>query len=151
MATLTKLAGSRTAPASLVLRARLVVRSFKRETVPNIAAAEGVSDITVRKWHGRFNAMGLEGLKDKGGRGRPKKYDRAEIVSLARKHPSEVGESFQYWTLIRLEQYLNKSGWPIGRSQIRRILIAAKVRWQSSSRTRGKNKRPSLGRQATFY
>lgn len=154
---LTKLAKSRAEPAGLVQRARLVLRSSRRETVPRIAAAEGVSKETVRKWHNRFNSQGIEGLKDKEGRGRPCIYSKEicqQIVALGIVSPRQLGQDFDVWTQERFRRYLKEQkGISISRTQVGRILKREGIRLNAFGRGpgRGKSMRPRLGKQATFY
>jgi hypothetical protein len=53
-----------------VLRARIVLRRAEGFREADVAAALGVSLPTVSLWSGRFELQGLEGLKDRPGRGR---------------------------------------------------------------------------------
>jgi len=100
----------------------------------------------VRRWLHRFNAAGLDGLGNLPGCGRKRRITEAErsrIIALARSVPpgrldrdgagelsadDERGPA--QWTLDTLAQAAREAGIEVGRSQVRRILLAEKVRWR---------------------
>jgi transposase len=60
---------------------------------------------TVRHWLNRFNAHGLEGLKEDVRSRRPPTYSaeqRNAVITAALTRPSELGLPFASWTLDRL-------------------------------------------------
>jgi len=136
-AKLARLARSQAAPVRLARRAEIVLRSAAGVTAPSIARELGLADKTVRAWVERFNAAGLEGLDDAPRPGRPPTYteqNRGRVVAKARGLPpkpagGEVPPTC-HWTLDRLAAELNREGLPIGRSQVRRILKAERIKWQ---------------------
>jgi transposase len=67
---LQRIARSKTGAQRDVLRARIVLRRAEGLREADVAAALGVSLPTVSLWSGRFELQGLEGLKDRPGRGR---------------------------------------------------------------------------------
>jgi transposase len=141
-----RLARARKAPADLVLRARMVELRWSGSLVPAIAAELGCSQKTVRCWLHRFNRNGIEGLEDQGGQGRKRRLTEAErsrIIALVRQPPparlmvqaggdleaaEESGPS--QWTLDALAGQAQAAGIEVGRSQVRRILLAEGVRWR---------------------
>jgi transposase len=142
-----RLAGARHAPADWIERARIVTLSWEGLGVPAIAARVGCHENTVRRWLHRFNAAGIDGLGDRPGCGRKRRITEAErsrIIALARSVPSgqlarddATGELSAYdergpaqWTLDSLSQAARASGIQVQRSQVRRILLAEKVRWR---------------------
>jgi transposase len=141
-----RLAGARHAPADWIERARIVALSWEGLGVPAIAASIGCHENTVRRWLHRFNAAGIDGLGDRPGCGRKRRISEAErsrIIALARSVPpgqlarDATGELSAYdergpaqWTLDSLSQAARASGIQVGRSQVRRILLAEKVRWR---------------------
>ena len=57
---------------------------------------------TVRHWLNRFNARGLDGLKEDVRTGRPPTYSaeqRSAVITAALTRPSELGLPFAAWTL----------------------------------------------------
>jgi len=66
-----RLAHSRTEPARLVERARIIWLGSQGQGVPAIARALRLTEATVRQWLKRFNAHGLDGLRDQPRAGRP--------------------------------------------------------------------------------
>jgi transposase len=141
-----RLAGARHAPADWSERARIVALSWDGLAVPAIAAEIGCHENTVRRWLHRFNAAGLDGLGDRPGAGRKRRITEAErsrIIALARSVPpghldrdgagelsadDERGPA--QWTLDTLAQAARDAGIQVGRSQVRRILRAERVRWR---------------------
>jgi transposase len=141
-----KLARSRHAPADWIRRARMIVHSWDGRRTTAIAAELGCHPQTVRERLVRFNADGLDGLGDRPGTGRKPRLTEAErstIIGLVAKPPpgrlvrdgggelaarDEDGEA--RWTLDALATAAQQRGIPISRSQVRRILLADKVRWR---------------------
>ena len=141
-----RLADARHAPADWIERARIVALSWDGLAVPAIAAKTGRHENTVRRWLHRFNAAGLDGLGNLPGCGRKRRITEAErsrIIALARSVPpgrldrdgagelsaGDEGGPAQ-WTLDTLAEAARDAGITVGRSQVRRILLAEKVRWR---------------------
>ncbi len=100
----------------------------------------------MRRWLHRFNAAGIDGLGDRPGAGRRRRITEAQrsaIIALARSVPpgrldrdgagelsadDERGPA--QWTLDTLARAARDAGIAVGRSQVRRILRAEKVRWR---------------------
>jgi transposase len=145
-----RLAGARHAPADWIERARIVALSWDGLGVAEIAARIGCHENKVRRWLHRFNAAGIDGLGDRPGAGRKRRITEAErsaIIALARSVPpgrldrdgagelwAEREDGPAQWTLDTLAETARDAGIAVGRSQVRRILLAEKVRWR---RTRG--------------
>jgi transposase len=145
-----RLAGARHAPADWIERARIVVLSWDGLGVAEIAARIGCHENKVRRWLHRFNAAGIDGLGDRPGAGRKRRITEAQrsaIIALARSVPpgrldrdgagelwAEREDGPAQWTLDTLAETARDAGIAVGRSQVRRILLAEKVRWR---RTRG--------------
>ena len=141
-----QLAGARHAPADWIERARIVALSWDGLGVAAIAARVGCHENKVRRWLHRFNAGGLDGLGNRPGAGRKRRITEAErsaIIALARSVPpgrlerdgagelsAEQEEGPAQWTLDALSQAAREAGIAVGRSQVRRILRAEKVRWR---------------------
>jgi transposase len=141
-----RLAGARHAPADWSERARIVALSWDGLAVAAIAARVGRHENTVRRWLHRFNAVGIDGLGDLPGAGRKRRITEAQrsaIIALARSEPpgrlardaagelsAEREDGPAQWTLDTLAQAARDAGIAVGRSQVRRILRAEKVRWR---------------------
>lgn len=129
------LAGSRTEPARVVERARIVLHSSQGKRVPEIARLLNISAKPVRLWIKRFNAVGLVGLKDEPRSGRPTTYTAeqvGEVIAASLTNPQSLGLPFGSWTLDRLAAYLDeRKGIPIKRSRIDEILIGEGLRWRT--------------------
>jgi transposase len=141
-----KLAGARHAPADWIERAQIVALSWDGRAVPAIAEQLGCHPKKVRRWLHRFNAEGIDGLGDRPGVGRKRRITEAErsvIIALARSVPpgrlapdgarelsAEEEDGPAEWTLDTLAQAARDAGIQVGRSQVRRILQAEKVRWR---------------------
>jgi transposase len=144
--TLRRLAGARHAPASLIQRAKIVTASWDGAGVPEVAQQLGCHPKTVYKWLHRFNADGLDGLADLPRPGLPRRiseHERGRIIALARSEPpgrlQQGGEGLlapadpqapAHWTLDTLTEAAQAEGIRVGRSQVRRILLAERVRWR---------------------
>jgi transposase len=140
-----RLAGARHAPADWIERAQIIALSWDGLPVPAIAARIDCHENTVRRWLHRFNAAGLDGLGNRPGSGRKRRITEAQrsaIIALARSLPpgqlarDATGELSAddergpaQWTLDTLSQAARDAGIQVGRSQVRRILLAEKVRW----------------------
>jgi transposase len=141
-----KLAGARHAPADWSERARIVALSWDGLGVPAIAGQLGCHPKKVRRWLHRFNAVGVNGLGDRPGAGRRRRITEAQrsaIIALARSAPpgrlqrdgagglpAQDEDGPAQWTLDTLARAARDAGIQAGRSQIRRILLAEKVRWR---------------------
>jgi transposase len=141
-----KLAGARHAPADWTERARIITLSWDGLGVPAIAGQLGCHPKKVRRWLHRFNADGMDGLGDRPGAGRRRRITEAQrsaIIALARSEPpgrlardgagelsAEDEDGAAQWTLDTLAGAARDAGITVGRSQVRRILLAEKVRWR---------------------
>jgi transposase len=141
-----RLAGARHAPADWGERARIVALSWDGLAVPAIAEQLGCHPNTARRWLHRFNAAGLDGLGDRPGAGRRRRITEAQrsaIIALARSEPpgrlardadgelsADDEDGAAQWTLDTLARAARDAGIAVGRSQVRRILLAEKVRWR---------------------
>jgi transposase len=133
-----QLAQSRTEPAGLVQRARIILLSKQGKRVMEVAEQLRVCDRTVRRWIYSFNEAGVEGLRDSSRSGRPPTYSeeqRSEVVAASLTDPQSLGLPFGSWTLDRLQAYLGEEkGIPIKRSRIADILAAEGLRWRTQER-----------------
>ncbi len=116
-------------------RATIIAWSAEGWWVSDIARIMRLTPMSVRKWIKRFNAAGLEGLKDQPRSGRPATYTAeqiGEVIAVSLLKPDSLGLPFGSWTLDRLEAYLNEErDLPIKRSRINEILVAEGLRWRT--------------------
>src|SRR5687768_18235872 len=108
-ATVKRLAHSHTAPARSGQRAQIIWRASCGESAAAIAARLNLDGETVRKRIRRFNADGLDALKDRHRSGRPPTYtpeQTATVISTALTKAQTLGLPFGAWTLDRLAPYL---------------------------------------------
>jgi transposase len=143
-----QLAHSRTAPARLVERARMVWHAAHGERVPAIAQRLALDARTVRMWLTRFQAEGLAGLQDRARSGRPFTYSPetvGEVLTTAATPPKQLGLPFASWTLDRLQAFLNEEkGIPIKRSRIDELILAEGLRWRSQETWFGERADPDF-------
>ena len=132
-------AQSRTEPARVVERARIIWLVHQGERVPAVARAVALSEKTVRLWLKRFNEHGLDGLTDDPRAGRPPTYTPdviGTVIATALTAPQTLGLPFASWTLDRLTSYLHDRPTdaggpvPVSRSHIDRILSGEGLRWR---------------------
>jgi len=141
-----RLARSRLGPRDCILRAQMVALSWDGRRVPDIAAELGCHPKTVRVRLARFDAAGVDGLRDRPRPGHARRITEAErsrIIRLVASDPP--GRLVQHgaagldaadealpacWTLDTLTEAAVRAGIVIARSQLRRILLAEQVRWR---------------------
>lgn len=63
---------------SIAMRLRLVILACQGQTTPQIVTATGISRRRVQEWVRRYNAQGVEGLRDRPRSGQPTKLPRRE-------------------------------------------------------------------------
>jgi transposase len=147
-ASIRRLAHSRTEPARLVERARIIWLSRQGQRVPVIATTLRLTQATVRQWLKRFDAHGVEGLRDQPRAGRPPTYTPAEVgevIALSLTDPRSLGLPFASWTLDRLAAYLNEhKGIAIKRTRIDELLLAEGLRWRSQETWFGEGVDPAF-------
>ena len=128
------LAHARTAPAQMVQRAQIIWRASHGESASAIASRLGLDVETVRRRIHRFNAEGLDALKDRDRSGRPPTYtseQTATVIATALTKPRTLGLPFAAWTLDRLAAYLHEhKGITMQRSRIDEILLHEGLRWR---------------------
>jgi transposase len=142
------LAHSRTAPAHRVQRAQIIWRARCGESASAIAARVGLDGETVRKRIRRFNAEGLEALKDRPRSGRRPTYSpeqTATVIASALSKPQTLGLPFAAWTLDRLAAYLHEhKGIAMQRSRIDEILLHEGLRWHKHETWFGERVNPAF-------
>jgi transposase len=142
------LANGRKTETRLRERARICWLAHQGRRVPQIAADLGVCQATARIWIKRFNAAGLDGMRDAARSGRPPTYTPEEVgavVEASLTKPTELGLPFACWTLDRLAAYLNETkGVRIKRSRIGELLVAEGLRWRQQETWFGERPDPAF-------
>ena len=148
LAAVRRLAHSRTEPARLVERARIVWLAAQGASLTTIARTVQRSLATVRLWLGRFNAQGVAGLQDTPRAGRPPRYSGeqvGQVIELALTDPDTLDLPFGCWTLDRLQYYANEVlHIPIKRARIGQLLLAEGLRWRSQETWFGERVDPAF-------
>ena len=115
-------------------RIRMVLLSSRGYTVPQIAAIFECDEATVRSWIERFEAGGVEELRDRPRPGRPRKADpvaRETIRQAMEQGPVGHGYLFGYWTIVTLVGHLaERCGVVLSRATVRRTLLSLEFRWR---------------------
>ena len=144
-------ARSRTASAREVERARIIELAQSGERVPTIAARLEVAAKTVRTWLTRFNANGMNGLRDQPRSGRPTTFTPeqvSEVIAAALTNPQDLKLPFGCWTLDRLAVYLReKKEICIKRSRIDELLVAEGLRWRKQETWFGERVDPEFAKK----
>ena len=136
---ITALAYSQTAGYQRVIRARIVRDAAHGYSNAKIAARQGVTVDTVRRWRGRYADHGLAGLTDRHRSGRPPRFTPAqvaEIKALACQLPAETGTPLSRWCGPDLAAEVVDRGIvpAISAATIRRTLAADTIKpWQHQS------------------
>jgi transposase len=116
----------------LRIRALIVLLAAERRMVaPEIAAVVRMHEETVRRWLVRYQAEGLEGLRDDPRSGAPPKVTAAyrdQLLVVVRRRPRSLGLPFSLWTGERLADYLaEQTGVRVSRETIYRLLRAGGI------------------------
>lgn len=115
-------------------RIRMILLSDRHYSVPQIAQIFECDEATVRQWIERFEAGGIEGLRDRPRTGRPCKANTAarEVIrQQLEKPPSEFGYLLGFWTLVTLTAHLaGKLGLSLSQATVRRVLCSLDLRWR---------------------
>jgi transposase len=148
VATIDRLARSRTAPARVVERAQIIWQAHQGLRVPDIARTLGVCQATVRLWLRRFTTEGLDGLQDRPRGGRPPTYSPAEVgnvIAASLTNPQDLGLPFGSWTLDRLTAYLHEHhGIRMQRSRLGELLPREGLRWRQQETWFGERPDPAF-------
>jgi transposase len=91
-----------------------------------IAAIVRLNEESVRRWLKRYEAEGIDGLKDDPRPGMTPVVTpayRAQLVAAVRRRPRTLGQSFSLWTCQRLADYLaEETGIRVSDESVRRYL-----------------------------
>ena len=146
-----RLAHSRTEPARMVERGRIVSLASQGKRVPAVAAELHLCEPTVRRWLARFATAGVAGLADAPRAGAPKTYtadDVSALIAAVLAKPTALGLPFACWTLDRLVAYLAEhKGVTMKRSRANEILLAEGIRWRTQETWFGERVDPAFAQK----
>jgi transposase len=113
-------------------RAQMVLLAAEQQlTAAAIAQIVRESEETVRRWLKRYQAEGIEGLRDQHRGGRPATVTetyREQLLAAVRRRPRSLGQPYSLWTLQRLADYLaEETGIRVGYETVRLYLKAAGI------------------------
>src|SRR4029077_12938107 len=105
------LANSRSLPAGLVRRARILLLSACGKTNQQIARQLGLSNATVGKWRRRFLEQDVSGLHDELRPGRPRPISDERVAQWVRKTLDRKPKDRTHWSIrqIARQTRLSKS------------------------------------------
>jgi putative transposase len=101
---LRSLAGSRSLPHALVMRARVVLMAADGLANKAIAEKVGLSQQSVCLWRKRYLAQGIQGLHDELKAGRPRSISDERVAVLVRKTLQTVPGDGTHWTIRSIAQ-----------------------------------------------
>ena len=99
---LESLANSRSLPAGLVSRARIILLSVLGKTNKQIAGQLGLTNATVGKWRRRFLEQGVTGLHDELRPGRPRPISDERVAQLVRKTLDTKPKGGTHWSIRQI-------------------------------------------------
>src|SRR5207253_2322835 len=118
-AQLESMANSRSLPAGLVTRVRIVLLSASGKMNREIARQLGLTNATVGKWRRRFVEQGVAGLHDELRPGRPRPISDERVARLVRKTLETKPQDGTHWSIRQIAAQTR-----ISKSTVHRI-------WQS--------------------
>src|SRR3984893_6131267 len=96
------MAHSRSLPAGLVTRVRIVLLSASGKTNQQIARQLGLTAATVGKWRGRFLKQDVAGLHDEFRPGRPLPIGDERVAQLVRKTLETKPKAGTHWSIRQI-------------------------------------------------
>lgn len=138
-ATLSMWANSGKTEQRFAKRAKVILLSDEGMTVSAIASATGLTPKVCSKWRKRFVDLGVSGLYDMTGRGRPKTYDaesRVDVLALACTKPVDGSTR---WSVRKLAEAVGPS-----KSTVQKILTAGKIKPHKTKYWCGKSPDPEF-------
>ena len=99
---LESLANSRSLPAGLVSRAKIILLSASGKTNQQIARQLGLTNATVGKWRRRFLEQDVAGLHDELRPGRPRPISDERVAQLVRKTLETKPKDGTHWSIRQI-------------------------------------------------
>lgn len=103
------MAASRSLPAGLVMRARIILMSAEGESNLAIATRLRLSQATVGQWRRRFLRQGITGLHDELRPGRPRTISDERVARLVRKTLESKPENGTHWSIRQIATQMRVS------------------------------------------
>jgi transposase len=106
----------------------ILLAGEQRMMASQIARIVRCDDQTVRNWFKRWQAEGIEGLKDRPMPERPgltkvAKAYKEQVLLVVRRRPRALGQPYSLWTYQRLADYMaEQTGLRVSYETVRRIL-----------------------------
>ncbi len=119
---LESLANSRSLPAGLVRRAKIILLSASGKTNREIAWQLKTSKVTVGLWRRRFLAQGVSGLYEELRPGRPRPISDERVAQLIRKTLKSKPKEATHWSI---RQLADETGVSKSTVHISRVWLAA--------------------------
>jgi len=118
-----------TREARIRLRAQVILLAAEQGLkAPQIAGIVRKDEQTVRRWLKRYQAEGIEGLKDAPRPGGPRRVTAEyleRLVAIVRRRPRSLGQPYSMWTCQRLADYLaEETGVRLSDESVRLYLAA---------------------------
>jgi transposase len=118
--------------ARLRQRAQIILLATEQGRVAGkIGASVRLNEESVRQWLKRYEAEGIEGLKDEPRPGiEPTVTNeyQVKLVATVRRRPRSLGQPFSMWTLQRLADYMaQETGIGVSDETVRRYLGLAGI------------------------
>lgn len=123
----------------LVYRAKIILMLSQDSSYSDIKKELSTNNEAIAKWKKRFLISGLDGLKDKAGRGKEQKYnsyDEARVINLACSKPTD---GYSNWSQKRIGEKLG-----ISQSTVCRILSRTKLKPHKTEYWCGKSTDPEF-------
>jgi transposase len=102
--TLERWARRPTSAQALALRCRIVLACAEGLSNQEVAAAQGVNQVTVGKWRARFASQRLDGLHDEPRPGAPRTISDADVERVLVKTLEEAPRDATHWSTRSLAQ-----------------------------------------------
>lgn len=138
-ATLRMWAGSGKTEQRIALRARVILAAAEGLTLKEIESRTGLNWQSCLKWRKRFLERGLDGLRDRSGRGRPQAIgpeERAKVIALACTTPVDGSSR---WSVRKLAEITGHS-----KSAIQSILAEGAIKPHKTRYWCGKSPDPEF-------
>jgi putative transposase len=103
------MSASRSLPAGLVMRARIILMSAGGESNLAIATRLRLSQATVGQWRRRFVAQGISGLHDELRPGRPRTISDERVARLVRKTLESKPQNGTHWSIRQIAEHTRVS------------------------------------------